>query len=143
MSVELTAGEKLAIHELLSRAAYALDERDVEMLAASFTADASFSMRIAGGDRIGPFETREGIMALMTGAMAEQTDKRRHVVSNIFFPAGTDAGEGIPVVSNLTLFATENGAISLLTAGVYHDRVVKHEGGWQLLQRHLELDKSY
>ena len=143
MTTELTTGEKLAIHELLSRAAYALDERDVEMLAASFAVDASFSMRIAGGDLIGPFETREGIMQLMTGAMAEQTDKRRHVVSNIFFPATTGAEEGVAVVSNLTLFATENGEISLLSAGVYHDRVVKRDGAWQLLQRHLELDKSY
>lgn len=143
MTTELTTGEKLAIHELLSRAAYALDERDVDMLAASFAVDASFSMRIAGGDLIGPFETREGIMQLMTGAMAEQTDKRRHVVSNIFFPADTAVGEGVAVVSNLTLFATENGEISLLSAGVYHDRVVKREGAWQLLQRHLELDKSY
>ncbi len=143
MTAELETGDKLAIHELLSRAAYALDERDVEMLAASFAEDASFSMRIAGGDLIGPFETREGIMQLMTGAMAEQTDKRRHVVSNIFFPADAGPGEGIPVVSNLTLFATENGEISLLSAGVYHDRVVLREGSWQLLQRHLELDKSY
>ncbi|MEQ9463194.1 MAG: nuclear transport factor 2 family protein [Haliea sp.] len=143
MTAALDSNEKLAIHELLARAAYALDERDVEMLAASFAADASFSMRIAGGDLIGPFESREGIMQLMTGSMAEQTDKRRHVVSNIFFPADTGAEEGIAVVSNLTLFATENGAISLLTAGVYHDRVVRREGAWELLQRHLELDKSY
>ncbi|MEQ8803245.1 nuclear transport factor 2 family protein [Haliea sp.] len=143
MTAELETGEKLAIHELLSRAAYALDERDVEMLAASFAEDAAFSMRIAGGDLIGPFETRDGIMQLMTGAMAEQTDKRRHVVSNIFFPADAGAGEGVAVVSNLTLFATENGEISLLSAGVYHDRVVKRESGWQLLQRHLDLDKSY
>lgn len=143
MTAELTTGEKLAIHELLSRAAYALDERDVEMLAASFAVDAGFSMRIAGGDLIGPFESREGIMQLMTGAMAEQTDKRRHVVSNIFFPADAAAGEGVAVVSNLTLFATENGEISLLSAGVYHDRVVERDGAWQLLQRHLELDKSY
>tara|TARA_R110002110_G_scaffold76898_1_gene202262 strand:+ start:1789 stop:2220 length:432 start_codon:yes stop_codon:yes gene_type:complete len=143
MTAELETAEKLAIHELLSRAAYALDERDVEMLAASFAEDAAFSMRIAGGDLIGPFESRDGIMELMTGAMAEQTDKRRHVVSNIFFPATTGAEEGVAVVSNLTLFATENGEISLLSAGVYHDRVVKREGGWQLLQRHLDLDKSY
>lgn len=47
------------------------------------------------------------------------------------------------MVANLTLFATENGEISLLSAGVYHDRVVWREGSWQLLQRHLELDKSY
>ncbi|MDP4917745.1 MAG: nuclear transport factor 2 family protein [Haliea sp.] len=136
--------DKLAIHELLSRAAYALDERDLEMLAASFAHDATFSMRIAGGDLVGPFESREGIMDLMTGAMAQQTDKRRHVVSNIFFPNESERDdESIPVISNLTLFATEEGVISLLTAGVYHDRVVQRDGRWELLARHLELDKSY
>jgi len=143
MTAKLDTAAKLAIHELLSRAAYALDERDLEMLAASFASDAAFTMRIGGGDLIGPFETREGIMQLMTGAMAEQTDKRRHVVSNIFFPADSGAGEGVVVVSNLTLFATEDGEIALLSAGVYRDRVVQRDGAWQLLQRHLELDKSY
>jgi 3-phenylpropionate/cinnamic acid dioxygenase small subunit len=143
MNASLDTASKLAIHELLSRAAYALDEREVEMLAACFAEDATFTMRIAGGDLVGPFESRDGIMALMTGAMAEQTDKRRHVVSNIFFPTAGEPGEGLPVVSNLTLLATENGAISLLSAGVYHDRVVQRDGQWTLLRRHLDLDKSY
>ena len=83
MSISLE--QKLAIHEMLSRAAYAYDERDVPMLDACFADHASFSMRIARGDLIGPFEGREAIMGLMTGSMEEQTDVRRHVVSNIFF----------------------------------------------------------
>jgi len=141
MSNELEVSERLAIFELLSRAAYALDERELEMLANSFTEDASFSMRIAGGDLAGPFEGREGIMELMTGAMAQQTDKRRHVVSNEFF---TEAGAGrASVVSNLTLISTEDGEIRLLTAGVYRDEVVKTAAGWQLSRRHLDLDRPY
>ena len=132
--------EKLAVHELLSRAAYAYDERDVAMLESCFATQASFSMRIAGGDLVGPFEGREAIMGLMNGSMAEQTDVRRHVVSNIFF----DPREAEPtVVSNLTLFSTEDGAIQLLSAGVYHDTVALEGGAWKILNRHLELDKSY
>lgn len=80
----LSLEHRWAVQELLTRAADSFDEREIDMLAASFAADASFSMRVAGGDLIGPFESREGIMQLMTGAMVEQTDKRRHVVSNIF-----------------------------------------------------------
>ena len=56
MSVSLE--DKLAIHELLSRSAYGLDERDTDMLAATFAENANFSMRIGGGDLVGPFETR-------------------------------------------------------------------------------------
>jgi 3-phenylpropionate/cinnamic acid dioxygenase small subunit len=132
--------EKLAVHELLSMAAYAYDQRDVAMLESCFATQASFSMRIGGGDLVGPFEGREAIMGLMNGSMAEQTDVRRHVVSNIFF----DPREAEPtVVSNLTLFSTEDGAIQLLSAGVYHDTVVLEGGAWKILNRHLDLDKSY
>jgi 3-phenylpropionate/cinnamic acid dioxygenase small subunit len=139
--MSLSSEEKLAIHELLSRAAYALDERSAEPLAACFAEQGSFSLRIAGGDLIGPFEGRDGIMQLMTGAWAEQTDERRHVVSNIFFDGHKD---GNPVVvSNLTLIATEDGEIQLLSAGVYRDVVTCSEGEWVILHRHLELDRPY
>lgn len=137
----LSVEEKLAIHELLSRAAYGLDVRDLDLLANSFAEDAQFSMRIGGGDLVGPFETREGIMKLMTDSMAEQTDQRRHVVSNIFFDGERD---GNPVVvSNLTLMATEDEEIVLMSAGVYRDVVVRVGGDWQILDRYLELDKAY
>ena len=132
--------EKLEIHELLSRAAYAYDEREIGMLEACFAEQASFSMRIAGGDLIGPFESKSGIMDLMTGSMAEQTDVRRHVISNIFFEVADDK---TVVISNLTLMATENDDIQLLSSGVYRDQVIKENGQWCIASRYLELDKAY
>jgi len=132
--------EKLEIHELLSRAAYAYDEREIGMLEACFAEQASFSMRIAGGDLIGPFESKSGIMDLMTGSMAEQTDVRRHVISNIFFEVADDK---TVVISNLTLMATENDDIQLLSSGVYRDQVIKENGQWCIANRYLELDKPY
>lgn len=141
MIQNLNAEEKQAISELLSRAAFAYDEKDIEMLSASFSVDAQFTMRIADGDLIGPFEGREGIMKLMIDSMDQQTDKRRHVISNIFFKSSQD--NNVSVVSNLTLFATENGEIQLLSAGIYHDSVVKINDNWEVYRRHLDLDKSY
>lgn len=141
MMQNLNAEEKQAISELLSRAAFAYDEKDIEMLSASFSVDAQFTMRIADGDLIGPFEGREGIMKLMIDSMDQQTDKRRHVISNIFFESSQD--NNVSVVSNLTLFATEKGEIQLLSAGIYHDSVVKINDNWEVYRRHLDLDKSY
>ena len=132
--------EKLEIHELLSRAAYAYDEREIGMLEACFAEQANFSMRIAGGDLMGPFESKSGIMDLMTGSMAEQTDVRRHVISNIFFEVADDK---TVVISNLTLMATENDDILLLSSGVYRDQVIKENGQWCIANRYLELDKPY
>ncbi|MEQ8857081.1 MAG: nuclear transport factor 2 family protein [Pseudomonadales bacterium] len=139
--MSLDAAARLAIHELLSRAAYGYDERDTEMLGDCFAGNAAMTMRIAGGDVIGPFEGREAIMGLMTGAMAEQNDVRRHVISNVFFLR--ESADSAEVVSNLTLLATENGAIQLVSAGVYRDRV-QHDGTrWRIAERHLDLDRAY
>ena len=132
---------KLAIHELLSRAAYGLDVRDLDMLANSFATDAVFTLRIDGGDLVGPFEGREGIMELMTSSMEEQTDQRRHNVSNVFFEE--EGNKSALVVSNVALFGTENGEVGLITTGVYRDKVVRAEAGWQLQHRHIDLDLPY
>ncbi len=139
--MSISTANKLAIHELLARAAFGYDERDTQMLAACFANDASFTMRIAQGDLMGPFEGRKGIMELMTSSMDTQTDVRRHVISNIFF-GDTESGS-IEVVSNLTLLATENGITQLLSAGVYRDTIVQVEGQWQIFKRHLDLDAGY
>ena len=139
--MSLSIDDKMAIQELLSRAAYSLDERVEDVLAACFAEDAEFSLRIAGGDLVGPFTGREGIMTLMTDSFAQQTDQRRHVVSNIFFESAAD--QKATVMSNLTLFSTENGEIRLITAGVYKDEVVNNDGEWRLHRRHLNLDLPY
>ncbi|MFT5929212.1 MAG: 3-phenylpropionate/cinnamic acid dioxygenase small subunit [Candidatus Azotimanducaceae bacterium] len=138
--MSLSFEQKLAIHELLARAAYAYDERDMTMLENSFSKGASFSMRIAAGDLVGPFDGREAIMGLMRGSMDDQTDVRRHVISNIFFD---DKNGETTVISNLTLVATDKGDIQLLTSGVYHDAVVEEGGVWCISRRHIDLDKAY
>jgi 3-phenylpropionate/cinnamic acid dioxygenase small subunit len=138
--MSLTLDQKLAIHELLSHAAFAYDERDTDMLENCFAVEAIFSMRIGGGDLVGPFEGREAIMGLMTGSMAEQSDVRRHVISNIFFD---ESGDAPVAISNLTLMATQHGEIQLLSAGIYRDTVVMEDGAWRVSNRYLELDKAY
>ena len=138
--MSLSMEQKQAIQEMLAAGAYAYDERDMEALAAGFTEDATMSMRIAGGDLIGPFEGREAIMGLMRGAMDEQTDVRRHVIANSFYD---ESGEHPVVTSVLTLIATENGITRLLATGIYRDTVVERDGRWCLLKRHIDLDAPY
>jgi len=138
--MNLSLERKLAIHELLGKAAYAYDQRDLDLLESCFDIDAVMSMRIAGGSLIGPFEGRDAIMQLMRNSMAEQTDVRRHVVSNIFFES---SGEQPVVISNLTLLSTQGGVASLLATGIYRDTVVEEGGSWRLRFRHLDLDSTY
>lgn len=142
MSHTLSTQNQLDIHYLLARAGAALDEHAMSDLGALFAENASFSLRIAGGDLIGPFQGREAIMEMISNAVAVQTDQRRHVISNVFL-GSSDAEGAVAVTSNLTLMATEGGEIRLLSCGVYHDRVIRGDAGWVLLARHLDLDKAY
>ena len=96
---------------------------------------------IAGMDGEMQFEGRDSILSLMTDSMEEQTDQRRHVVSNSFF---ADAGgDAVSVVSNITITSVENGAARLVTTGLYRDTVRREAGEWRIAARRIELDMAY
>jgi hypothetical protein len=132
---------KLAIHELLSRAAYYFDLHDVDNLENCFAKDANMLVNIADGQTFGPFEGRDAIMELMRGTLASQTDTRRHVICDFFFES--EGKNEAVVVSTLLLSSVENGAISLVTSGVYTDTVRKVDGKWLFTNRHLDLDMPF
>ena len=143
--MSLSAEDRLAIFERLSRVAYAYDQRD---LPECFTPDARFSLHIAGAEPMAPCAGREAIMTLYRNAMAAQTDVRRHVISNPFFietgiKTGVETGAEPTVVSNLTLLATEDGQCRLLCTGVYRDTLRRVDSRWRLHRRHLDLDSAY
>jgi hypothetical protein len=133
--------DKLAIHELLSRAAYSFDERNMDMLEQCFTADASMLVNITGTGEVGPFQGREAIMQLMTDTLAAQTDVRRHVISNFFFES--EGKKVASVVSNLVVFSVENGEINVIISGIYRDDVAKTDGDWRIMHRRLDLDLPF
>jgi len=135
------SSDKLAIHELLSRAAYSFDERKLDVLEQCFTVDASMLVNITGSGEVGPFEGREVIMQLMSDTLAAQTDVRRHVISNFFFEA--EAKKAATVVSSLVVSAVENGEINVIISGIYRDEVVKAGDGWRISYRHLNLDLPF
>ena len=132
---------KLEMLELLARSAYALDERDLALLESCFAANARMVVDVAGGTGPAHFDGRDAIMGLMRDSMAAQQDKRRHVTTNTMFLAKT--GGEIALVSNLTLTSVENGAIRLVTSGLYRDRVRKEGGRWILIERRIDLDMPY
>ena len=81
----MKAKHKLAIHELMSRAAYYFDLHDTDGLEACFCEDAKMLVNIAGGETFGPFDGRDSIMELMRGSLEAQKDRRRHIICDVFF----------------------------------------------------------
>jgi hypothetical protein len=137
----MKSSDKLLIHELLSRAAYAFDERQMDVLEQCFTEDASILVDITGVGEVGPFEGREAIMQLNSDTRAAQTDVRRHVVSNFFFES--EKKKSARVISSLIVFSVENGEIKVIISGIYRDDVVRKDGVWRIRHRRLDLDLPF
>ena len=131
----------LAVRELLARAAYALDMRDMDMLENCFLPSAVMDLSIEGMADDLHFEGRDEIMGLMRQSAAEQTDVRRHVTTNVLFL--DDSPESVHVVSNLTLTAVEHAEIRLVCSGYYRDEVALEAGEWRIARRRIELDLPY
>ena len=137
----MEANDKLAVHELLSRAAYSFDERDLDVLEQCFAPDANMLVNIADGQTFGPFEGREAIMQLMKGTLDSQTDTRRHIISNFIFEAEGD--QCATVLSSIVLIATEHDKINVITSGIYRDLVEKNNDNWQIKDRLLNLELGF
>ena len=137
----LSTADRLAIHELLARSAWAYDEARLDVMEACFTADAQMALRIAGGDVIGPHIGRDAVLKLIRNAIESQSDQRRHVISNVFVES--ESADSAVVVSTLALLTTANEQTSVLSAGLYRDTVVRTSEGWRFRERFLSLDKGY
>jgi hypothetical protein len=130
------------IENVLNRYSIAYDQNDMTEMADTFAGSATLTMRIAGGDLIGPFEGKEAVMKLMTDSLASQTDQRRHVTTNLAVRKETD--DSASVESYLTLVSVQDGKATLLSTALYQDELVKEaDGAWRFTKRHIELDLPY
>jgi len=137
----MKAKHKLAIHELMSRAAYYFDLHDTDGLEACFCEDAKMLVNVAGGDTFGPFDGRGSIMELMRGSLDAQKDRRRHIICDLFFES--EGNNEATVVSTLVVSSVDNDEISLVTSGVYRDVVRKVGSDWLIADRHVDLDRMF
>ncbi|WP_411732760.1 nuclear transport factor 2 family protein [Paeniglutamicibacter sp.] len=137
--IQTTMTDRMAIEKLLNTYSLAYDSRDLVTMDSCFTADAIFSMQIAGQEPVS-FDGRDTIMKLMTDSMASQTDQRRHINSNLLV---SEEDGVVRTTSYLTLVATEGDRIQLLSSGVYRNEIVEDGGTLRFRRLHLDLDKSY
>ena len=117
------------------------DQRDFGLLESCFTEDASFTVHIADGDTVGPFQPRKDVMEFFRAALGTQTDRRRHVLTNFrYLEDDTDRAR---VAAYLSLIVTDQGATVTKSAGVYDNEVVLDQGRWRFRSVILDLDAPF
>lgn len=137
----ITTDDRLALHDVVSRAAWAYDEARMDVIEGCFAADAVMTVAVAGAGTPTTVEGRDAIVGLIRSSIEAQDDQRRHVMSNVFFESD-DAARPV-VVSTLTLVVVADGAASVLSCGTYRDEMAREGDAWRIRRRDLRLDLPY
>lgn len=125
------------VEQLLADWAWANDHAELSLISDSLTADATFTVRIAGETAVGPLSPREAIVEFIGEALGAQEGQRRHCVSNV----RVDEED---CTAYLTIFETVDGESRLVATGVYRGAVGAGEGGRAALSAlAIELDRPF
>ena len=140
MSIDIDPRDTLALQQLCFDYAAANDDRDVEAILACFTPDGTFGLQVAGQDPVGPFgpATTPDAATFFAETLGQQSDQRRHVVTNVRFVDVEP--DRCTLLSYFTLCVTDAGTTQVLTTGVYRDEAVRLDGAWRFASKWLDLD---
>lgn len=136
MSSTVPVADRLDIHELLARYAWALDTGDFDALVACFTPDAVVIEEVfEDPDR---WEGHAGIRRLAEHyASAPGFPGRQHHISQVLIE-----GDALSARVRAFTFVTEcrgEPPYLLRFAGYYEDQVAKHQGTWLFTERVIRL----
>lgn len=134
-----TVEDRLAIHDLFVRYAAALDDGDVETVAACFTADAVLESPAIGSIR--GMEAIRGFAGRFAAARARGT-QFRHLIANL--GSRIDPGEDrAQATAYLLVLITKEGSHRSLPPGRYDCDLVKKGGEWRFSRRTVFHDHAY
>ncbi len=88
--------DRHAISDLFSEYAWALDNKDWDLLRQVFHEDASLALEITGAGTVGPIAPGAEVVGFISNTSEGQDDQRRHVVTNLRYER---EGEGDATVA--------------------------------------------
>lgn len=134
--------DRPAIEQLFADYGWPMDTQEWPVLASVFAEDADFTITIPGVDPIGPIKGRDEIVEFCSSTVGDQTDQRRHVISNIRLTNETDSSADVYAI--LTLVVVADGALAVQSSGLYRTKVaVQADGKWRFTSMLLELDLPF
>ena len=129
---QLSADDRLAIHELLATYCHALDLGRWEEFAGLFTDDC----RLDFGSLMGVYEGREGVRRF-SERMQSLGLFMRHYTTNVVVRGDGERARA----ESYVLAVTGAPGTSMQTTGRYEDELVKVSGRWRLRVRRAILDQ--
>jgi 3-phenylpropionate/cinnamic acid dioxygenase small subunit len=123
--------DRLAIEEVLTRYAWALDSKSFDGLDEVFTADAHIDYTSSGGVA-GPFpEVKAWLARVLPNFPAYQ-----HLVTNHQITVDGDRATSRAEFYNPMVTAKPDGSRGIFfVGGEYHDQLVRTPGGWRISER--------
>ena len=124
-----------AVSQLFSTYAWSMDSKEFELFDEVFSEDATFVVSIAG-DEVAAFEGRGPLVDFIRTTTLEQTDQRRHVITNVRL-------SGSQATATLTLLVVDNGELIVKSCGVYTVDLVQENGALRFGAMDLALDLGF
>jgi hypothetical protein len=135
--------DRQLILDAVAKYAWGYDEGDFEMLADSFTENATSGGTIANSETgWGPVVGRIKIVETLKAIRESQTDQRRHTLHTHRFTAQTAATAQLSLY--MACLATRNGETRLVTVGKYAvDAIKEPDGVWRMSRLDAVLDSPF
>jgi hypothetical protein len=126
--LDITAEDRLAIHDVIALHGHVADDRDWNRLGDLFTDDAVLDLEDFG------YGTLQGLQAILDLSRGSQDDKGQplgHHATNIIVIGQDEAGEGVRARSKALAVMADG------TSGtaVYEDTLRREEHGWRISHR--------
>jgi len=129
-----------AVYQLYTRYAAGMDNRQFELTRETFATDASFSLNIKGTEAVAPIEGKQAVGDFIETTTREQTDQRRHVITNVRI---AQEGGADVAYAYLSLFVTDDAGLTIQCTGQYRSEVVEENGEPHFGRMHLDLDGAF
>lgn len=123
------------VSQLFSTYAWSMDSKEFELFDEVFSENATFAVSIAG-DVVATFEGRGPLVDFIRTTTLEQTDQRRHVITNVRL-------SGEKATATLTLLVVDSGELIVKSCGVYAVDLVTENGEVRFGAMDLALDLGF
>ncbi len=118
------------------------DSANMLLMEECLTEDTELTIRVGDGSITGPFVGKGSVMQLFRDSLASQSDQRRHVTTNSY--VFKEEGPSAYCKSVLTLISITDGVLTVLSSGIYEDKLVcEVDGQWRIARRHIALSLPY